>query len=90
MRIHQVKQKYVGLIVGQKGETIRKINDKTGSLIFVPKLLPEDSENPMRMKNIEISADFDHQIDQAILEIEKIVNNYHFAKLAEQEMIAHE
>ena len=80
MRVHQVQQKYVGLIVGPKGEKIRKINEKTGSLVFVPKLLPEDSENPEKMKNLEITADFDFQIDQAIEEIEKIVKNYCFGK----------
>lgn len=77
----------MGLIVGQKGETIRKINEKTGSLVFVPKLLPDECENPSKMKNLEISADFDYQIDQAIIEIDKIVKNYCVAKQNEIEFL---
>ena len=44
--------KFVGLIIGKNGETVRNLHQKTGCFIFIPK----DSKPGEDYRNIELSG----------------------------------
>ena len=44
--------KYVGLIIGKNGDTVRNLHQKTGCFIFIPK----DSKPGEDFRNIELSG----------------------------------
>ena len=65
-----IKQAYVGLIVGYKGETIEDINRISGAHIYIPKLKAHEIETST--KTVEIKADTQLKIERAKEEITKL------------------
>lgn len=64
--IHRIPAKFVGLIIGNRGDTIKSINERSGAEIFISKsgtaevLNDSDgsgSESRQLMKEIEIRGD---------------------------------
>jgi hypothetical protein len=49
---YKVLNKFVGLIIGKNGETVRNLHQKTGCFIFIPK----DSKPGEDFRNIELSG----------------------------------
>lgn len=54
-RNYDVKQSNIGLIVGYRGETVKWLNDRTYTSLFVPKLSRDD--HPDKLKTLEITGD---------------------------------
>ena len=65
----RVPNNLVGLIIGRGGETIKNINHRTGSFVFIPKEC-----EPGRNERVLMVSGMIDQVNQAKAEIEEIVN----------------
>lgn len=66
----KVLNKYIGLIIGKNGETVRNLNQKTGCCIFIPK----ESKEGEDFRMLELSGS-DESIKECKKEIETLVEN---------------
>jgi hypothetical protein len=63
-----VANKYVGLIIGKNGETVRHLHQKTGCFIFIPK----ESRPGEDFRMFQLSG---ANVETCIQEIENIIEN---------------
>jgi rRNA processing protein Krr1/Pno1 len=66
----KVLNKYIGLIIGKNGDTVRNLNQKTGCCIFIPK----DSKEGEDFRMLELSGS-DESIKECKKEIEFLIEN---------------
>ncbi len=62
--------KYVGLIIGKNGDTVRNLHQKTGCFIFIPK----ESRPGDDFRTYELSGSKE-SIEKCIKEIENLIEN---------------
>lgn len=67
---YKVLNKYVGLIIGKNGETVKNLHQKTGCFIFIPR----ESRPGEDYRVFELSGSKDN-IDKCIKEIENLIEN---------------
>jgi transcription antitermination factor NusA-like protein len=69
---YKVNNKFVGLIIGKNGETVKQLHQQTGSFIFIPK----ESKAGEDFRWFELSGS---NVDQCIKKIENLIENVSIA-----------
>ena len=70
---YKVLNKYVGLIIGKNGETVRNLHQKTGCFIFIPK----ESKPSEEYRLFELSGSKE-SVEKCMKEIENLIENVNY------------
>lgn len=70
---YKVSNKFIGLIIGKNGETVRNIHQKTGCFIFIPK----ESKQGEDFRVLELSGT-SQNIEECIKELDNLITSVLF------------